>query len=134
MQRLIVLLLLGALLSSAALADERILSWHSEIRINPDSTMDVVETLRVRAEGRNIRRGIYREFPTVYTDRRGQRVVTGFDLVEVQRDGRAEPHHGEKRSNGLKSFRRRRLSPGRALRSNKGRLWKYKQTQRCRVG
>lgn len=104
MRRFVFLLLLSALLTSVAFADERILAWHSEIRINPDSTMDVVETLRVRAEGRQIRRGIYREFPTVYTDRRGQRVVTGFELVEVQRDGRAEPHHQEKRSNGVRVY------------------------------
>jgi hypothetical protein len=83
-------------------ADERILSWQSDIRVRPDSTVEVRETLRVRAEGVDIRRGIFRDFPTVYTNSRGERVVTGFDVRSVARDGRAEPFRVEKRSNGVR--------------------------------
>ena len=85
-----------------ARADERILSWQSDIRVRPDSTVEVRETLRVRAEGVDIRRGIFRDFPTVYTNSRGERVVTGFDVQSVARDGRAEPFRVEKRSNGVR--------------------------------
>ena len=52
-------------------ADERILSYHSDISIAADATMTVDETIRVRAEGINIRRGIYRDFPTDYNDEFG---------------------------------------------------------------
>jgi hypothetical protein len=83
-------------------ADERILSWQSDIRVRPDSTLEVRETLRVLAEGVDIRRGIFRDFPTTYTNSRGERVVTGFDVLGVRRDGHAEPYRVEKRANGVR--------------------------------
>ncbi|HSQ69687.1 MAG TPA: DUF2207 domain-containing protein [Steroidobacteraceae bacterium] len=97
-------LLLALLAASVATAEERILSYHSDIRVLPDSAIEVVETIRVRAEGQRIRRGIYRDFPTVYQDRSGRRVVTGFELLELTRDGRPEPHHSEQRANGVRLY------------------------------
>jgi hypothetical protein len=90
-------LLLAALafcLPGAASADERILSWRSDIAIQPDSSLDVTETLRVRAEGNAIEHGILRDFPTLYR-RDGRRVRVGFDVSSVERDGRAEPYATE---------------------------------------
>ena len=52
MKRVAVLL---ALLPLAVLADERILAFHSDIRIFADGMIEVTETIRVRAEGREIR-------------------------------------------------------------------------------
>lgn len=100
----------GALLSlvlllavaGAAHADERILSWRSDVRVRPDSTLEVTETLHVRAEGQQIRRGILRDFPTRYVDRRGRRVVTGFTVLAVRRDGRPEPFATERLRNGIR--------------------------------
>ncbi len=100
-------LLTAALSLSAATAtraDERILSYDSVIDVRRDSTLEVTETIRVVAEGREIRRGIYRDFPTRYVDRRGERVVTGFELLAVLRDGRPEPHHTEVRANGVRVY------------------------------
>jgi uncharacterized membrane protein YgcG len=94
--------LLLALLAPLAAADERILSFESAVHIRPDSTLEVVETLRVRSEARQIRRGITREFPTEYRDRHGRRVVVGFDVLGVQRDGKPEPFKVEKRANGVR--------------------------------
>ena len=99
---LLLALALLVLAITTAVADERILSWQSDIRVLGDSTLEVTETLRVRAEGQQIRRGILRDFPTRYTDRRGQRVVTGFDVIGVTRDGRAEPHALERFANGVR--------------------------------
>ncbi len=96
----IVTLLVAA--TTLAHADERILSWRSEIRVTPDSTLEVTETLRVRAEGNEIRRGILRDFPTRYVNRRGERVVSGFDVLRVTRDGKIEPHATERMSNGVR--------------------------------
>ena len=90
------------LLATATAAEERILSWRSDIAVLPDSTLEVTETLLVRAEGDQIRRGILRDFPTTYVDRRGMRVVTGFDVIEVMRDGRPEPHRTERLTNGIR--------------------------------
>ena len=97
------LLALTLLLSlTAARADERILDWQSDIHVRPDSTLEVIETLRVRAEGEQIRRGLLRDFPTRYVDRHGRRVVTGFEVVSVRRDGNVEPHALEKLANGVR--------------------------------
>lgn len=90
------------MLATATAAEERILSWRSDIAVLPDSTLEVTETLLVRAEGDQIRRGILRDFPTTYVDRRGMRVVTGFDVIEVMRDGRPEPHRTERLANGIR--------------------------------
>ncbi len=52
--------------SVSASAQERILSFHSDIEIATDASMTVAKTIRFRAEGVLIRRGLYREFPTQY--------------------------------------------------------------------
>lgn len=84
--------------------DERILSFHSDIAVREDSSMEVRETIRVRAAGDKIRRGIYRDFPTRYRDPLGNRVVVDFEPVEVLRDGRPEPWHTEGISNGVRVY------------------------------
>jgi len=102
MRRLTTLVLLVALAGAGVRADERILDWHSAVRVQADSTLDVIETIRVRAEGTQIRRGLLRDFPTKYVDRRGRRVVTGFEVLSVKRDGRPEPYAIERLSNGVR--------------------------------
>ena len=80
--------------------DERITFFQSEIRINPDSSMVVTETISVVAQGYAIKRGIFRDFPTTYSDRYGNRIRVGFEVLDIQRDGRAEPYRVESLSNG----------------------------------
>lgn len=101
MHRMLVALLLlwcPALL----LAQERILAYDSEVEVHADGSLDVREHITVRAEGSNIRRGIYRDFPTRYTDRYGNRVVVDLDVVEVLRDGKPEPWFAERIANGVR--------------------------------
>lgn len=45
-------------------ARERITNFSSELVINEDASLVVTETIEVVAQGRQIRRGIYRDFPT----------------------------------------------------------------------
>lgn len=100
-------LVLGALcciLASAGRADERILDYRSDIFVGKNGELTVTETLRVRAEGREIRRGIYRDFPTRYRDRLGNRVTVSFRPLSVRRNGAAEPWHAEDRANGVRVF------------------------------
>ena len=85
-----------------ARAQERILAYDSEVQVNNDGSLDVTERIRVRAEGDQIRRGIYRDFPTRYRDRHGNRVVVGFEMKDVLRDGKAEPWFTEKQNNGVR--------------------------------
>lgn len=95
--------LLGRAGASAA-GGEMILSFDSDIRVHRDSSMTVRETIRVRSEGKEIRRGIYREFPTKYRDTYGNRYNVGFRVTEVLRDGKPEPHHIKPYSNGVRIY------------------------------
>ncbi len=92
------------LFAGSTVADERILGYHSDILVNVDGSLLVTETLRVRSEGREIRRGIFRDFPTSYRDRLNNRVRVGLDILGIQRNGRPEPYHTEKRSNGIRIY------------------------------
>ena len=94
------LLVLLLALAGVAAAEERILSYDSFIEIRPDSSLLVTETIRVQAENDKIRRGIFREFPTLYTDRQGRRTTVSFELQSVRRNGAAEPYHTQRRVNG----------------------------------
>jgi uncharacterized membrane protein YgcG len=96
------LALLGLAGAPQANAQERILSYDSVIDVRADGSLDITEALRVRAEGNAIRRGLYRDFPTRYKDRFGNRVVVGFEVLGVQRDGRPEPWFIERRANGVR--------------------------------
>ena len=92
------------LLPVAALADERILDFESDIRIEQDGWIEVRETIRVRAEGRQIRRGIYRDFPTTYLDKRGLTQVVDYRPVSVTRNGVAEDFHSVDLYNGVRTY------------------------------
>lgn len=87
-----------------AVADERILDYRSEIRIEGNGQLSVRELIRVRAEGREIRRGIYRDFPTKYKDRVGNHVKVSFLPVSVRRNGEPETWRVETRPNGVRLY------------------------------
>jgi len=98
-----------------ATAGERILSFTSRVQVQPDASLKVTETIVVRATGDQIKRGIVRDFPTTYTNRFGHKVIVGFRILEVQRDGAAEPYHLESAPNGKKVYLGQKdvfLSPG----------------------
>ncbi len=96
------LVLLGLLLAHVppVMAEERIVDFVSDVTVNPDATLDVRETIILVAEGIEIRRGILRDFPTIYTDRHGIRVTAGFEVLDVKRDGRDETYAIEALANG----------------------------------
>jgi hypothetical protein len=75
------IIILGCLLTSFALADERILDYRSDVQIHENGALTVTEVIRVRAEGQNIRRGIYRDFPTSYKDHLGNRFRVDFSVI-----------------------------------------------------
>lgn len=81
---------------------ERILDYAIEVTVNRDGALDVAEHIAVRAEGTQIRRGIYRDFPTRYRDRAGNNVVVGLDVRGVERDGASELWFTEQRPNGVR--------------------------------
>lgn len=101
MKRFVLLILL--FLPFATHAKERIISYNSEIIVHEDGSQTVTETIRVRAEGHKIKRGIYRDFPTVYKAG-GRRYKVDFRVVEVRRDGRPESWHTKRQSNGVRVY------------------------------
>jgi len=97
-------LLLLALAGPALAQEERIDNFVSDIVVHPDSTLSVTETITVTSTGDTIKRGIVREFPTIYRSRSGNTVWVGFEVVGVERDGHREPYHIEGASNGKKVY------------------------------
>jgi len=87
-----------------AQADERILSFDSTIVVAHDGTLEVREAIRVNAEGDDIRRGIYRDFPTTYPAGDGRQIVVGFAFESATRDGVEEPWRIEQRGNGVRIY------------------------------
>lgn len=84
MKRLMAMVCL--MVASHLMAMERITSYTSAILVNPDGSMTVREVISVQAEGNRIKRGIYRDFPTDYVDRSGNRVRVRFDVISVRRN------------------------------------------------
>ena len=83
---------------------ERITSFHSDIVIHEDSTMTVTETIKVMCLRRNINHGIYRDFPTTYSDEYGNKKYVGFHLLETLRDGKKEGNSISYQSNGVRIY------------------------------
>ena len=95
---------LGLLITASVFADERILDYQTNVQVHADGSLIVTEDIRVQSEGENIRRGIYRDFPTSYEDRFRNHYQVGLKVLDVQRNGVAEPFHTENRPNGLRIY------------------------------
>jgi uncharacterized membrane protein YgcG len=94
--------LLAALPARPQQLPEIIELFRSEISVAPDASVNIHETIRVRAAGASIRHGIFRDFPTRYRDRFGNQVKVGFRVSEVLRDGAPEPYQLEPLQNGVR--------------------------------
>jgi uncharacterized membrane protein YgcG len=97
-----ILALVAALVAGAAHADERILDYRIAVAVQADASLEVTEDITIRAEGNQVRRGIYRDFPTRYRDRAGNAVVVDLEVLSVQRDGASEAWFTENISNGVR--------------------------------
>jgi hypothetical protein len=92
------------LISAFATADERILSFHSDIVVLQSGWIEVTEIIRVRAEGQQIRRGIYRDFPTDYKDIVGNDYQVRFKPLAVLRNDRVESFNAQEMGNGVRTY------------------------------
>ena len=86
---------------ASAVGGEFIRHFDSRIEVQADGSMEVTETISVNAEGNSIKRGIYRDFPTIYRAWYGRRTVP-FEVLSVKRNGLPEPSHQEWRDNGTR--------------------------------
>jgi len=96
-------LILG-ILPESVLSAEEILVFDSNIQLHKDSSMTVTEKITVTAENNKINRGIYRDFPTKYKGKLGNKIKVGFEVLEVLRNGRNEPYHAKKQGNGIRLY------------------------------
>jgi len=85
-------------------AREEILEFHSEIVVYENAEMRVTESIKVNAEGKQIKRGIYRDFPTTYKDRFNNRYNVGFYIEGVLRNEKNENYHTSTLSNGIRIY------------------------------
>lgn len=76
-------------LAPGALADEQINLFDVTIEVQTDGDVMITERIEVTAEGRQIRRGIFRDLPRLYTFD-GRLFRKDYDVVSVMRDGRPE--------------------------------------------
>ena len=111
MKRVAAYAALGALLvaipiggRAGAQESERIVDFDSRIAVAENGGLTVTETIKVVAAGDEIKRGIYRDFPTVYQGPWFTRVEVPFEVVAVERDGQREPYHLEPRSDGTRVY------------------------------
>ncbi len=98
------LLLCCLVLPISAIADERILEFKSDIVVRQDGWIVVTETIKVRSEGQRIRRGIYRDFPTQYTDAFGNNHEVNYEPLSVLRNGDPEDYRSERLANGVRTY------------------------------
>ena len=97
--------LLTLLFAAPALAEEAITSFSTDVTLRTDGSVDVTETIAVNAEGIEIRRGIFRDIPTLLVNDDNSRLRSDLNVVEVKRDGRVEPYTLEGLDAGFKRIR-----------------------------
>ena len=106
MMRLLVFAVLWGLTLAAAASQfggETIREFDALIEVRQDGALEVTETIMVNAEGRQIKRGIYRDFPTAYRAWYGRALVP-FEVLAVTRNGVEEPWHTKEQSNGVRLY------------------------------
>ncbi len=93
---------------------DRILSFNSDVTIAANGKLSVIETITVyngngqtnglafEEVNNDIQRGIVRDFPTGYVNKKGFNVNSGFTLKNVLLDGKEEPYIKEYLSNGTR--------------------------------
>lgn len=85
--------------------NERILNFNSDITVNKDSTLNVVEKITVYADGvSKIKHGIYRDFPTIYKDDYGNNYKVKLSIISIKKDGLEETYKTESLSNGIRIY------------------------------
>jgi uncharacterized membrane protein YgcG len=99
--RALFLALVALLIATPALATEQINNFDVAIKVERDGDIIVTETINVRSEGSEIRRGIFRDLPRYY-EQDGARFHYEYDVLTVQRDNRGEKYDTETEGNAYR--------------------------------
>ncbi len=83
---------------------EEILNFNSRVEVFQSGKLRVVETIRVRGENSQIRRGIYRDFPLMVEDAGGREREVGFEVISVTRDGNPDDFRIDKASRSARVY------------------------------
>ncbi len=94
----------AVLLSFQVSSKELIREFHSDITLHSSGLIEVTETIEVKAEGIQIRRGIFRDFPTQYMGAWLTQKEVGFEVQSVLRNDEVEPFHVESLNNGFRVY------------------------------
>ena len=89
------IILFIVLFQSFLFSKEKILSYNSDITVEPDASMIVTETITVITEGDLIKHGIYRDFPTHYKDTYGNNYIVDFKIRKILRDSKPDTYRIE---------------------------------------
>lgn len=93
----------GSTLKRSGPNSEVIRMYDVTVDVQKTSALVVTERIEIYAGGRLVRRGIYRDFPTVYYRWYGA-VRVPFKVLSVTRNGADEPWRTVERSNGVRLF------------------------------
>ncbi len=94
---------------------ERVLLFESKITIGEDATVSVKETIQVEVANKKINQGIFRDILTQYSDKKGNKYLAKFKLIDIKKNGKPEHHHTKKIPNGNRIYigqKGKKLDPG----------------------
>jgi uncharacterized membrane protein YgcG len=92
----------GVVLAQSYPESERITDFSSDIKVNSDASILVTENITVYANGTTISHGIYRDFPTTYKDKLGNKYIVNFEVKDVRLNSLPEEYVIESLSNGVR--------------------------------
>jgi hypothetical protein len=77
-------------LGASAQAADRVVDWHSTIRIGADGVLTVTERIALEVDGGELSRGLRREMALEHRDRFGGRASVPLEILSLTRDGAPE--------------------------------------------
>ena len=91
------------ILSAPSLGQEEIRSFDVVIDVQTNGDIKVTETIDVNVEGRDIRRGIFRDLPAYFEDSDGTGTLPfRYTVLSVRKDGEREPYVRERIGNAVR--------------------------------
>ncbi|HHB82345.1 MAG TPA: DUF2207 domain-containing protein, partial [Devosia sp.] len=97
---------LAVFVSSAfsSISAEVIRSYSSNIILLEDGSVDVTETIKVNAEGNQIKRGIFRDIPTTLVGDDGSVIQSKLTIISIEKDGEPEPYFTSSIAGGTRIY------------------------------
>ncbi len=96
--------LLYIAVAHAATAAEVINSFNQTITVDRSGSLQIIETIAVNAEGKAIRRGIFRDYPLDFENAAGRKKRVDFSVISVERDGQPEEWRQEGIDGGTRIY------------------------------